>query len=103
MGNVIANNDMPRSFLFVGGPLDGQVRDVPSPGRRHYIQVFDSRGVPAVPPAPGQKISTEQAEYILEPIHVEGGKIVLHFYRYASMREAEAVLRLMAAYADKSK
>jgi hypothetical protein len=102
-GEAVVNSSSPGCFLFVGGPLDGQVRDVPSTTRRWHVPIYEQRSSPGPLQSAVGKITVEQAEYVREPIHVEGGRMVLHLYRYSGMRMAEVVLRLMAAYADKNK
>jgi hypothetical protein len=83
---AIINAELPRCFLFVGGPLDGQVIDVLGMPKRyqHWTKNREPKAATA---------------YVLEPIEVER-RVVLHLYRAETMRMTEVVLRLMAGYCD---
>lgn len=83
----IINADLTRCFLFVGGPLDGQVIDVHGGMPPRYRHHHKNGGLEAC------------TDYVLEPIEAER-RVLLHLYRAETMRMAEVVLRMMAAYCD---
>jgi len=72
-------------WLFVGGPLDGQLIEIQGkPMRYEHRMEIDGQAV--------------VHEYVLQPVEVER-RFVTHFYCHTGMGIIEAVLRMMAAYA----
>jgi hypothetical protein len=74
------------SFLFIGGPLDGSVLElIGCPNK--YIYKFTT----------GKEYFVY--EYLITPIEAEN-KIIIFIYRYAEMRIAELVMKMITKYAE---